>query len=162
MHHIVVTNPLGPLTVVAEPDGITDVSFDLPADSPHAGPAGTSDLLRDAQAQLEGYFAGRRTVFELPLSPTGDAFARGVWELLLTIPYGTTTTYGALAERLGDRNLAQAVGQATGRNPIAIVIPCQRVIGADGRLTGYAGGLDRKRALLALEESGASEAGRLF
>ncbi len=162
MHHIVVTTPLGPLTVVAAPEGLTDVSFDLPGDSPHVGPPGTSDLLRDAQVQLEEYFAGRRRTFDLPLQPAGDAFARRVWELLLTIPYGTTTTYGALAAQLGDANLAQAVGQASGRNPIAVVIPCHRVIGADGSLTGYAGGLDRKRALLALEEPGAQEAGRLF
>lgn len=98
----------------------------------------------------------------MPTRTGGDEFFEQVWALLCEIPYGQTTTYGALAERLGDRRLAQRVGQAVGRNPISILIPCHRVLGADGSLTGYAGGLDRKRFLLELEEPVEASASRLF
>jgi methylated-DNA-[protein]-cysteine S-methyltransferase len=108
--------------------------------------------------QLGEYFAGERTGFELALDPPGDAFDRRVWELVAGIPYGRTRTYGELARDLGDPALAQAVGAANGRNPLCVVVPCHRVIGADGGLTGYAGGLPRKRFLLDLEAPG----GRLF
>jgi methylated-DNA-[protein]-cysteine S-methyltransferase len=107
--------------------------------------------------QLNAYFAGELRAFDLPLAPRGTAFQMAVWSLLRTIPAGTTTTYGALARELGGQRegripSAQAVGGAVGHNPIAIIIPCHRVVGADGSLTGYAGGLDRKAALLALEK----------
>ncbi|HET9633327.1 MAG TPA: methylated-DNA--[protein]-cysteine S-methyltransferase, partial [Terrabacter sp.] len=115
-----------------------------------------------AVTQLDAYFSGSLTTFDLPLAPRGDAFHQRVWALLREIPYGETRSYGQLATALGDRNLAQAVGTANGRNPIAIVVPCHRVIGADGSLVGYAGGLDRKRFLLALEEPSADVSGRLF
>jgi methylated-DNA-[protein]-cysteine S-methyltransferase len=104
--------------------------------------------------QLGEYFAGERTAFDLPLRATGTAFEQRVWDELRDIPYGETTSYGAIARRLGHPRAARAVGRANGRNPLAIVVPCHRVIGASGALTGYAGGLDRKRALLALERAG--------
>ena len=119
-------------------------------------------MLNQARSELEDYLAGRRTSFDLPTRATGTAFQERVWALLREIPFGTTTTYGALAERLGERALAQEVGQAVGRNPLSIVVPCHRVVGSGGRLTGYAGGLDRKRRLLALEEPAALAAERLF
>lgn len=118
--------------------------------------------LAAAARQLTAYFAGELREFDLPLAPRGDEFHQRVWALLQEIPYGQTRSYGDLARALGDRHLAQAVGAANGRNPIAIVIPCHRVIGSDGTLVGYAGGLDRKRYLLALEEPPAQEVGRLF
>ncbi|MBE7192156.1 MAG: methylated-DNA--[protein]-cysteine S-methyltransferase [Gordonia polyisoprenivorans] len=125
--------------------------------------AGDDDpVLSPAVAQLDEYFAGLRQDFDLPLLPRGGALAESIWRLLLDIPYGTTTSYGAIATQLGDRSLAQQVGQAVGRNPIAIIIPCHRVIGADGSLTGFGGGLERKRILLSLEEPSAEDAGRLF
>lgn len=119
-------------------------------------------LLAAALEQLEEYLAGERQEFDLPLRTHGDDFSEKVWALLREIPYGTTTTYGALAEQLGSRGLAQRVGQCVGRNPLSIVIPCHRVVGADGSLTGYAGGLERKRTLLELEEPAERSAERLF
>ena len=161
-------SPIGELTIVAEDEALTRVHMDAakyrPQDAAIYGPAAGPDdgLLAAAVDQLEGYFRRELTTFDLPLAPHGDEFAQRVWGLLLQIPYGATTTYGALARKLGDPNLAQAVGRANGHNPIAIVIPCHRVIGADGSLVGYAGGLDRKRFLLTLEEPSADHAGRLF
>src|SRR5205085_9923425 len=105
--------------------------------------------------QLREFFAGERTAFELPLRPAGTPFQRAVWDALLEVPYGETTGYGALAQRLGRPGAARAVGLANARNPLAIVVPCHRVVGASGALTGYAGGLERKRFLLELEARGA-------
>lgn len=119
-------------------------------------------VLAAAAAQLREYLAGERREFELPLRARGDEFRERVWRRLLEIPYGKTTSYGALAAELGSPGLAQLVGQAVGRNPISIVIPCHRVVGADGSLTGYAGGKDRKRRLLELEEPPEAAASRLF
>jgi len=101
--------------------------------------------------QLDAYFTGTLTAFDLPLAPEGTPFQQRVWAALRELPYGTTTSYGALAHTLGDAKLTRAVGTANGRNPIGIIIPCHRVIGADGSLTGYAGGLDNKQFLLDLE-----------
>jgi methylated-DNA-[protein]-cysteine S-methyltransferase len=112
----------------------------------HEPPAFTETI-----RQLDEYFAGERTEFELSLAPAGTPFQRRVWALLREIPFGETTTYGALAARLGRPDAARAVGLANGRNPISIVVPCHRVIGSGGALVGYGGGLDRKRALLAHE-----------
>jgi methylated-DNA-[protein]-cysteine S-methyltransferase len=106
----------------------------------------------EAVEQLGEYFAGRRTVFDLELSMAGTEFQRRVWQALTTIPYGQTRSYGEIAEQIGAPGAARAVGLANGRNPIAIVVPCHRVIGAGGGLTGYGGGLDRKRSLLELEK----------
>ncbi len=104
-----------------------------------------------AREQLDAYFAGERTEFDLPLAPNGTEFQRRVWAALREIPYGETTSYGALAARIGAPGAARAVGLANGRNPISIVVPCHRVVGASGSLIGYGGGLERKRALLDLE-----------
>ena len=101
--------------------------------------------------QLEEYFAGRRRVFDLPLAPLGNAFLHEAWEQLRQVPYGTTLSYGQLALKLNRKTSARAVGRANAVNPIAIIVPCHRIIGADGKLTGYAGGLQRKQALLELE-----------
>jgi methylated-DNA-[protein]-cysteine S-methyltransferase len=112
------------------------------------------DRFGAARAQLDEYFAGRRSAFDLPLAMAGTPFQRRVWRALLDIPYGATTTYGELARRVrpdGGWQAARAVGAANGRNPIAVVVPCHRVVGADGSLTGYGGGLQRKRFLLDLE-----------
>lgn len=109
------------------------------------------EAFADVVAQLGEYFAGARTRFDLPLAPAGTPFQRDVWTALLEIPYGQTRSYGELARRVGRPNASRAVGAANGRNPIAVIVPCHRVIGADGSLTGFGGGLDRKRLLLDLE-----------
>lgn len=124
--------------------------------------ADTDEVFVLAKAELEGFLAGEREIFDLPVRTQGDEFSERVWSMLREIPYGETTTYGALAKRLGNRRLAQRVGQAVGRNPVSIVIPCHRVVGAGGSLTGYAGGLDRKRFLLELEEPVETTGSRLF
>ncbi len=119
-------------------------------------------VIATAAGQVREYLAGTRQRFDLSVVTHGDAFSQRVWALLREIPFGRTTTYGTLADELGNRRLAQRVGQAVGHNPVSIVIPCHRVVGADGSLTGFAGGLDRKRALLELEESEEMRAARLF
>jgi methylated-DNA-[protein]-cysteine S-methyltransferase len=154
--------PLGPLTLIAGGDGLRHLYF------PRRAPALDENdrdpyRLAGATGQLEQYFNGERTVFELPLDCHGTPFQRRVWRALQEIPYGTTTTYGALARELGSGRSdgahdARAVGAAVGATPVPIVIPCHRVIGADGSLTGYGGGLHRKRALLAFEASGGDRA----
>lgn len=126
------------------------------------------DALLDAAAQqLTAWFAGERTDFDLPLAPLGTPFQRSVWELLLQIPPGETTTYGELSASLSPDGVAtpgqaQGVGQAVGHNPISVIVPCHRVVGSDGSLVGFAGGLDRKRWLLAHEESETTRESRLF
>ena len=111
-----------------------------------------NDVIRTAADQLGEYFAGERTVFDLPLDPVGTAFQHAAWAVLRTIPYGTTMTYGEQAARVGDPNAARAVGAANGRNPLSVIVPCHRVIGSTGKLTGFAGGLDTKAWLLAHEQ----------
>ncbi|TAL08984.1 MAG: methylated-DNA--[protein]-cysteine S-methyltransferase [Porticoccaceae bacterium] len=111
-----------------------------------------SPLIREAVRQLRAYFAGRLTRFELPLNPAGTAFQKSVWQALLAVPHGATASYGEIAAAVGNPRASRAVGLANGRNPIAIVVPCHRIIGRDGSLTGYGGGLDRKRWLLAHEQ----------
>ena len=166
--HVVLPSPIGELTVVADDGAITHLLMDAaryrPDDPDVLGVAGdpAAEPFASAAVQLAAYFAGVLTRFDLPLAPRGDDFHQRVWALLREIPYGETRSYGDLARALGDRNLAQAVGTANGRNPIAVVVPCHRVIGSDGSLVGYAGGLERKRFLLALEEPAADEVGRLF
>jgi methylated-DNA-[protein]-cysteine S-methyltransferase len=114
--------------------------------------AESAAVLADAAAQLKAYFAGQLTSFDLPVAPEGTGFQRTVWAGLRRIPYGETISYGELASRIGQPTASRAVGLANGRNPVAIIVPCHRVVGADGSLTGYGGGLDRKRFLLALEQ----------
>ena len=144
-----VESPIGPLLITASSGALTRLymsPFELDSAWVH-DPAALAEPAR----QLREYFAGERTEFELELRPAGTVFQQAVWELLLAIPYGRTTTYGALALELGDPRKVRAVGLANGRNPISIVVPCHRVIGSDGSLTGYGGGLERKRHLLDLE-----------
>jgi len=143
-------SPLGRLTLLAGPRGLTGLRFPGrtgPLDERRRRP----DALAAALAQLEEYFAGERLRFDVPLDLGGSPFERAVWERLLRIPYGETISYGALARDVGRPDLARAVGAVVGRTPVPIVVPCHRVIGADGSLTGYGGGLGRKRALLDLE-----------
>lgn len=149
----IVDTPLGPLRVAGTAQGLTEVGFiegELP---PVRVPDGQEErsLLADAKQQLQEYFEGRRRHFALPVAPRGTAFQQRVWEELQKVPWGTTTTYGDIAQRIGQPTAVRAVGSANGRNPVAIVIPCHRVIGSDGSLTGYAGGLATKRRLLQLE-----------
>ncbi len=160
---------IGDLRVVATGDAIAGIYFPghwhLPkGPDPYGKDVAAQDdpLFVQLERELAEYLAGDRTTFETPVRTDGDAFSEQVWAMLTQIPYGATTTYGALAERLGNRRLAQRVGQSVGHNPISILIPCHRVVGADGSLTGYAGGLDRKRRLLELEEPAALAEARLF
>ena len=148
-------SPLGPMIVAATDKGLAGVWFEgqrhLPDSS--AWPlAPRHPVLRKAIAQLDEYFAGRRTAFDLPLDlHGGTAFQQSVWQALQSIPAGGTTSYGSLSQSIGNPAAVRAVGAAVGRNPLSIVVPCHRVLGADGSLTGYAGGLKRKSALLELE-----------
>lgn len=127
---------------------MTGVYFPTSRMQPRSLRRGTNDLLNRVAAQLQEYFAGTRTTFDLPLEPSGTDFQLSVWELLRKIPYGVTTSYGELARRLGDPKASRAVGAANGANPIPIIVPCHRVVGSKGELTGFGGGLDRKRWLL--------------
>ena len=146
-------SPLGELLLVVQDDALTHVCF-APFDPPEADRDDDHNVLAAARSQLAEYFAGAREVFELPLDPHGTDFRQAVWAELRKIPYGTTTTYGAIARTLGlTGHGARAVGHANGSNPIAVVVPCHRVVGSDGSLTGYGGGIERKRALLALEHT---------
>jgi methylated-DNA-[protein]-cysteine S-methyltransferase len=165
--HVVVASPLGELTLVAADGRLTGLYFRHHWYRPAAGalgaPAGQEPVLDEAARQLAAYFAGRLTSFDLPLDLAGDPFQRQVWARLTAIPYGARVSYGDLAAELGDRSLARDVGAAVGRNPVSIIVPCHRVVGRDGQLTGYAGGLRRKRYLLDLEEQSAGAApSRLF
>jgi methylated-DNA-[protein]-cysteine S-methyltransferase len=147
-----VASPIGDLLLLADPagDALAAIGFDprdIPAGARPAEP--DTGVLADARRQLQEYAAGTRTTFDLPLRPPfGGPFERRVWSHVARIPYGTTTTYGQIAAELGAPGAARAVGAANGRNPLPIVVPCHRVLGARGALTGYAGGLDHKRALL--------------
>jgi methylated-DNA-[protein]-cysteine S-methyltransferase len=151
IRYTVLSSPVGELLLTASDDGLTGLQF-----SPHlTGPDDRGQ--RDDAAfsavvgQLEEYFAGRRTTFDLRLCPIGTPFQRRVWDAIADIPYGRTVSYGTVASRIKQPTAARAVGMATGRNPIAIIVPCHRVVGADGSLTGFGGGLDRKTILLELE-----------
>ncbi len=141
---------IGPLTLRAEGGALTAVEFG-PISSPAQGPGSADPVLVEATRQLAAFFAGELEVFDLPLRPSGTTFQLRVWQALRGIPYGETVSYGEVARRIGRPGASRAVGRANGQNPIAIVMPCHRVIGADGTLTGYGGGLDVKRRLLALE-----------
>ena len=151
--HTIVDSPIGALTLVAEGEALTGLYFSEAARR-LGGPAHGPRVERGFEAardQLAEYFAGERQQFDLPLAPQGTVFQQRVWALLRAIPYGETRTYGGLARDLGNAGLAREVGSANGRNPLPIIIPCHRVIGAGGKLVGYGGGLDRKRFLLDLE-----------
>lgn len=156
--HTRVGTALGELLLVARGEHLIGCYFPghwYPPDPRSLGGAvepADDDVLAATATQLSEYLSGRRTAFDVPLATAGDEFEEHVWSLLGDIPYGETTSYGALADRLGNRTLAQRVGQAVGHNPISVLVPCHRVVGADGALTGYAGGLRRKRHLLDLEQ----------
>jgi methylated-DNA-[protein]-cysteine S-methyltransferase len=162
--HAVVETPIGPLTLVGDGRALSGLYIPDHARRPGTASFGERDdeSFADARRQLAQYFAGARTEFDLPLAPRGNDFQQAVWRLLTTIPYGRTRSYGQLAAQLGDPGLARAVGAANGRNPISIVVPCHRVVGHDGSLTGYAGGLARKAFLLDLERPAAARLPTLF
>lgn len=154
LYKTMIDSPVGPLTLVASNAGLRAVLWDddretrvklgsIDADLPD--PAG---VLVAAGNQLDEYFAGRRTTFDLPLAAAGSAFQRSAWDALRTIPFGETVSYGEQARRMGDSRKARAVGAANGRNPISIIVPCHRVVGANGSLTGFAGGIENKAWLL--------------
>jgi methylated-DNA-[protein]-cysteine S-methyltransferase len=146
--------PIGQLLLVADAQGLREVWFETGKHRKAPNPAWRRDPSRVAFArvQLEEYFAGTRKTFELPLHPVGTTFQVNVWNALAKIPYGSTISYGELARRVGQPQAVRAVGAANGRNPLPIVLPCHRVIGADGSLTGFGGGLPTKRFLLAMED----------
>lgn len=172
VRHSKIATVLGELTLVAardqNGDSLTAIYFPghwhLPEQSTFgtAVDASADELFSTVNAQLDEYLAGQRAQFTIPLAPQGNEFAQKVWTMLQNIPFGQTMTYGNIAERMGNKHLAQRVGQVVGRNPISIIIPCHRVIGSDGSLTGYAGGLERKRFLLELEEPTEVTEARLF
>ena len=144
-----IATPLGPFELIASDAGLTRARF-----AGHAAPAPEPDgPLADAAAQLEAYFAGDLQAFDVALDLGGTPFQRAVWDALRAIPYGETTTYRELAAQLGRPAAVRAVGAAVGRTPVPVVVPCHRVLGSDGSLTGYVGGLERKRALLDLERA---------
>lgn len=167
-HHTFIDTELGQLTLTSDNGALTGIYFPHHWRKPSAQALGEQVEARqvkvfvDARTQLTDYLAGKRQDFDLPTKLHGDEFHQSVWQLLEQIPYGSTTTYGELAERLGNKALAQAVGRAVGDNPLSIVVPCHRVVGTDGSLTGYAGGLGRKRTLLELEEPEEARSTRLF
>jgi len=157
VHWTIYESPIGPLSLVAGPRGLTNLSFPGKLRPPTGAVKRPMPAVVD---QLEGYFAGEVRSFDLELDLHGTPLQRAVWQALLEIAYGTTTSYGELAGRINESlyrsdiepyRRARAVGAANGRNPVAIIVPCHRVIGADGSLTGYGGGLQRKQALLDLE-----------
>lgn len=155
IHYAILTTPLGPMLAVADEEQLVRLTFvdghdetTVPAHWAHGGP-----ILSATEEQLSDYFAGRRSSFTLPLAPQGTPFQHRVWDALLRTPYGTTTSYSTLAATLGSPRSARAVGAANARNPLHVVVPCHRVIAADGSLSGYAAGPLRKRALLDLERT---------
>jgi len=154
----VIASPIGPLTLIAADGRLAGMHMEITRYEPDAGTLGTA-LDRDAEPvlaaaarQLDAYFDGELTSFDLPLTLDGSPFQRTVWAALQNIPYGETISYGELARRIGQPSASRAVGLANCKNPVSIVVPCHRVIGADGSLTGYGGGMDRKRFLLGLEQ----------
>lgn len=151
--HTVVDSPIGPLTLVAVNGSLTGLYMDQQRHRPRGDPFGEPDAtpLTKVIIQLDEYFAGQRTEFDVPLTPAGTPFQRTVWAALREIPYGATVSYGHLAERIGRPTAVRAVGLANGKNPISIIVPCHRVVGSTGDLTGYGGGLQRKQHLLELE-----------
>jgi len=159
-----IDSPVGPLMLAADSHGLRHIEF---RDNRH--PADTGDwhggdnaILQATEAQLGEYFAGTRTTFDLPMAPRGTDFQVSVWRELARIPFGTTISYAQLAVRMGNANAMRAVGAANGRNPLPIVLPCHRVIGADGALVGFGGGLPVKEFLLRLEGALPAEQGGLF
>ncbi|MFI8419141.1 methylated-DNA--[protein]-cysteine S-methyltransferase [Streptomyces sp. NPDC085479] len=162
--HTVVDSPYEPLTLVAVDGVLSRVHMTDQRHRPPEETFGDRDPrpFGETIRQLDAYFAGELTAFDLPLHLEGTPFQRSVWEQLLLIPYGETRTYGELAEALGSAGASRAVGLANGKNPVSIIVPCHRVIGSGGSLTGYGGGVDRKKRLLAFESSGSGLPDALF
>lgn len=162
MNCIDIETPLGSMLLAETQGSLVGAWFldqrHFPKDAP-GWPHRESSLLADARAQLGDYFAGRRRTFDLPLAPLGTAFQQAAWRCLLEIPFGECRSYGEIAARLGKPGAARAVGGAIGRNPLTLFVPCHRVVGRNGALTGFAGGTDRKDWLLALERGGTFHAG---
>lgn len=154
VYHTSIESPVGPLLLAGDARALRVLWFGRGrrASGPDPAWVASADPFRDVATQLTEYFAGRRTRFDVRVEPRGTPFQRTVWRALQDIPYGETTSYGELARRIGDVKAVRAVGLANGANPIAIIIPCHRVIGANGALTGFGGGLPAKRALLDLEQ----------
>jgi methylated-DNA-[protein]-cysteine S-methyltransferase len=150
-----IPSPVGRLLLVADESGLLEIAFAEGRTAPVVDPAWINGgaLLREPVRQLDAFFAGQLRDFDLPLKPEGTAFQQRVWKLLREIPFGETISYGELARRAGNPAASRAVGLANGSNPIAIVIPCHRVIGSNGKLTGYGGGLQNKRWLIDFERS---------
>jgi O-6-methylguanine DNA methyltransferase len=157
IHSISIESPLGLLRAEADENAITMLQFD----SPPTTASTANPVLEKLRAELAEYFAGERSGFSLPVNPPGTDFQKRVWTQLQRIPHGQTISYHELAERIGQPTADRAVAQANGANPICILIPCHRVIGKDGRLTGYSAGLERKRFLLGLEQRDAIAANNL-
>ena len=151
---IVHSSPVGLLTLVSDGRSLIGVHFEG-WDPPVGAILGLDSVLAVAACQLDAYFDGRLATFDLPLAPIGTPFQHRVWSALRDIPFGETRSYGQLAKAIGKPSAMRAVGAANGRNPIAIVVPCHRVIGADGSLTGFGGGIERKKFLLSLEQGNA-------
>ena len=157
IHYRTIDSPIGLLTLAGRDSVLTNLRMVHQTYEPsHAGWSPGPGAFNDVVDQLNAYFAGELTDFDIELDLRGTNFQQRVWKALLTIPYGETRSYGEIAEQIGVPGAARAVGLANGHNPIAIVVPCHRVIGASGSLTGYGGGLDRKRTLLELEKQRAS------
>ena len=145
MNTLNINTPVGKMYLASDGENIIELKFgSCESDTP-------DPVLLKARSELEEYFAGERKSFDLPLNPKGTAFQQRVWHALCEVPYGETATYGEIAKKIGNEKACRAVGMANNRNPIAIIIPCHRVIGTGGSLTGYAGGLDKKEFLLKLE-----------
>ena len=153
MNYTQIESPVGPLLLVADENGLRQILFVNGRHAPRPEPSWKEDgrLFKETIRQLRAYFAGELEEFDLRLAPEGTPFQLKVWQRLSGIPYGETISYGELARRIGNPNASRAVGLANGSNPIPIVIPCHRVIGSSGKLTGYGGGLPIKEKLLALE-----------
>jgi methylated-DNA-[protein]-cysteine S-methyltransferase len=148
-HH---DSPVGRLTLISNGAALEHLEFESPRYPYDPAPLGTDKVLEQARRELEAYFSGKLKVFTVALAPQGTAFQQRVWKALLAIPYGATRSYGQQAAAIGAPKASRAVGLANGRNPISIIVPCHRVIGANGSLTGYGGGMQRKQLLLELEQ----------
>jgi methylated-DNA-[protein]-cysteine S-methyltransferase len=163
MHVRTIGSPVGPLTLAGRDGRLMHLRMvDQTYEPSRTGWESDDSAFADAVAQLEAYFAGELMEFDLDLDLVGTEFQRRVWEALLTIPYGETRSYGQIAQQIGSPGASRAVGLANGHNPVGIIVPCHRVIGANGSLTGYGGGLDRKKSLLDMEKNRVSPVATLF
>lgn len=148
MFYSKIESPIGELLLTADERGLTGLFMNAKAEIPDSSSSRNDAVFHEAKRQIDAYFAGTLKVFDLPIVFTGTPFQNEVWKALCEIPFGETLSYGSMARRVGRPAASRAVGAANGRNPISIIVPCHRVIGADGSLTGYGGGMDRKRWLL--------------